>query len=125
MISGTEPARKRRDAERLATIKREAEALARQAAIDLRAVYAELGGVVAQALEAAAAIDERIAEANRHLREGGATDLVPTVADRVAIKTGRGLTIDLFAATSLAPVAGRGWGEARLQAERAGIDVTK
>jgi predicted RNA polymerase sigma factor len=126
MIIGTEPApMRRREAARLAAIRREAESLAAQTAVDLRTVYAVLGSKIAEALEAAAEIDQKIRRANEALRESGVTDLVPSVADRVALRSEGGITLDLFGSTSLAPVSGPGWGQARLQAERLGLVVTK
>ncbi len=111
---------RRREAARLAAIRREAESLAAQTAIDLATVYSVLGSKIVEALEVAAKVDQKIAEANRHLREGGATELVQTVADRVAVKTGRGMALDLFALTSLVPLGGAGWGAAKTKAERLG-----
>lgn len=120
MNAGTEG---RERVERLALIHKEAERLARQAALDVSTAYRELGSRLAFVLEAAAEIDERIAEANRQLRQGGVS-VVETVRERVAIKGERGVTLDVFASTSIVPIGHRGWGEARREAERVGI-VTK
>lgn len=118
-------AEEREKAERLETIRREAEDLAATTARDLRLAYAELGLRLAIILEAARRVDEKIREASQHLREGGRAEGVETVADRVALRSGVGLALDLFSTTSIAPVGGSpGWGQARIEAERIGLDVT-
>jgi hypothetical protein len=114
-------AERREAAERLDDIKREAETIAASTANDVLTIYRELGGKVVQALEAAARIDEKIREANRQLREGGRTEVVETVADRVALRSAAGITLDVLASTSLAPLGHSGWGQARRDAERLGV----
>lgn len=113
-------AEEREKVERLNDIRREAETLAKETAAGLRSVYLEAGARLVEALEAAARVDERIAEANWHLKEAGITDRIETVNELTKLKSGVGLVLSLFDATSLAPLNSRGWGAARQQAQRIG-----